>query len=85
MQISGIDAELDSMGPGEDREQWEAMKSEAEQAVTAHNATIAGLQAQLAPLEAQLPSTPAPVAPKFDPEKHPLLRKTIEKQEPENL
>ena len=71
------------MGPGEDREQWEAMKTEAEQAVAVHDATIAGFRAQLEPLEAQLPQAPAPAAPKFDPEKHPLLRKAIEKQEPE--
>ncbi|KAJ4381583.1 hypothetical protein N0V86_002947 [Didymella sp. IMI 355093] len=81
--ISGIDAELAGMGPGEDREQWEAMKTEAEQAVAAHDATIAGYRAQIEPLEAQLPQAPAPAAPKFDPEKHPLLRKAMEKQEPE--
>ncbi|KAF3006543.1 hypothetical protein E8E13_005849 [Curvularia kusanoi] len=81
--ISGIDTELAGMGPGDDREQWEAMKTEAEQAVAAHDAVIAGFRAQLEPLEAQLPQAPTPAAPKFDPEKHPVLRKAMEKQEPD--
>jgi survival-of-motor-neuron-related-splicing factor 30 len=82
-QITGITTEIEGMGPGPDREQWEAMKSEAEQAVAAHNTAIDAFQEQLAALESELPQTPTPAAPKFDPEKHPLLRKAAEKQEPE--
>lgn len=51
--------------------------------IAMHEATLARLRPELANLEAQLPQAPQPAAPKFDPEKHPLLRKVAEKQEPE--
>lgn len=43
---------------------------------------IVEFKQRLAALEKQLPSKPAPAAPKFDPEKHPILRKAFEKVEP---
>lgn len=51
--------------------------------VAKHEATLARLRPELAALEAELPQASQPAAPKFDPEKHPLLRKAVEKQEPE--
>lgn len=51
--------------------------------IAMHEAALARLRPELARLEAQLPQAPQPAAPKFDPEKHPLLRKATEKQEPE--
>jgi survival-of-motor-neuron-related-splicing factor 30 len=53
-------------------------------AIAGHDAALDRLRPELAALEAQLPESPAePAGPKFDPEKHPVLRKTMEKQEPE--
>lgn len=83
VQLSGL---VDSMATAENSEQraeFEGMKAEAEAMIPALDANIAKLQQQLAALQAELPSVPQPAAPKFDPEKHPLLRKAIEKQEPE--
>ncbi|KAJ4371393.1 hypothetical protein N0V83_004610 [Neocucurbitaria cava] len=80
--IPGIDTELASLKPG-DGEEWKQMKEEAERSVATFEANIAKYKEQLAALEAELPQAPEPVVPKFDPEKHPLLRKTVEKQEPE--
>lgn len=62
---------------------YEDMEQEMKSAMALHEATLARLRPQLAKLEAQLPQTAQPAAPKFDPEKHPLLRKAAEKQEPE--
>lgn len=58
------------------------MKDEAQAAIADHDATLAQLNAELAELEATLPKKPEPAAPKFDPEKHPLLKKATEKTEP---
>lgn len=60
-----------------------AMRAEIEQTIEALEVKIKDLRPAVARLEAQLPQGPQPEAPKFDPEKHPLLRKTLEKQEPE--
>jgi len=62
---------------------YEDMEQEIKSAMALHEATLVRLRPQLAKLEAQLPQTAQPAAPKFDPEKHPLLRKTVEKQEAE--
>jgi survival-of-motor-neuron-related-splicing factor 30 len=62
---------------------YEDMEQEVHAALAVHDATLAQLHAELAKLEAQMPHTAQPVAPKFDPAKHPLLRKTAEKQEPD--
>ncbi|KAF2874291.1 hypothetical protein BDV95DRAFT_627027 [Massariosphaeria phaeospora] len=55
--------------------------------ISGHIAVIDGrlvpLLEQLAALEAQLPQPAAPAVPLFDPEKHPLLKKSVEKVEPE--
>jgi survival-of-motor-neuron-related-splicing factor 30 len=59
------------------------LKLEMETYVAKHEAALARLRPELAALEAELPQASQPAAPKFDPEKHPLLRKTVEKQEPE--
>ena len=51
--------------------------------VATHEEALARMRLELAALQAELPAAPEPAAPKFDPEKHPLLRKAVEKQEPE--
>jgi survival-of-motor-neuron-related-splicing factor 30 len=56
---------------------------EASQEIPKLAAVLARLRSELTALEDQLPQTAQPAAPKFDMEKHPLLRKTVEKQEPE--
>jgi survival-of-motor-neuron-related-splicing factor 30 len=61
----------------------DGLMEEMEQDIARHEAALARLRPELIALEAQLPQTSQPAAPKFDPEKHPLLRKTVEKQEPE--
>lgn len=63
--------------------EFDDLKQETATYIAMHEATLARLRPELADLEAQLPQAPQPAAPKFDPEKHPLLRKTVEKQEPE--
>lgn len=55
---------------------------ELEAGLAAADATLKPLLEQLAALQAKLPQEPEPAAPKFDPEKHPLLKKTLEKPEP---
>jgi survival-of-motor-neuron-related-splicing factor 30 len=62
---------------------FDELKQEMESYIAMHEAALTRLRPELASLEAQLPQTPQPAAPKFDPEKHPLLRKVVEKQEPE--
>jgi survival-of-motor-neuron-related-splicing factor 30 len=57
------------------------MKAEAEETVAGYDKELAKLNAELAKLEATLPKAPEPAAPKFDPEKHPLLKKASEKAE----
>jgi survival-of-motor-neuron-related-splicing factor 30 len=58
------------------------MKKTAEDTIAENDSKLAQLRAQLAELEATLPKKPEPEAPKFDPEKHPLLKKATEKVEP---
>jgi survival-of-motor-neuron-related-splicing factor 30 len=60
-----------------------ALEQEMKSYIADQEAKLTKLRPQLAELEAQLPQKPQAAAPKFDPEKHPLLRKTLEKQEPE--
>ncbi|KAF1845077.1 uncharacterized protein K460DRAFT_365981 [Cucurbitaria berberidis CBS 394.84] len=81
--IPAMETEIAGLKPGPEQDEWKNMKSDAERSVAAFSATIAKLQEQLAALESDLPQAPEPAVPKFDPEKHPLLRKTVEKQEPE--
>jgi len=64
-------------------EVYDDMEKEIHAALVLHDATLVRLRAELAKLEAQMPQTAQPAAPKFDPAKHPLLRKTAEKQEPD--
>ncbi|KAL6709015.1 hypothetical protein ACN47E_002142 [Coniothyrium glycines] len=59
------------------------MRAEMQGQISGFDATLNKLRPEIARLEAQLPQAPEPAAPKFDPEKHPLLRKAVEKQEPE--
>jgi survival of motor neuron-related-splicing factor 30 len=59
----------------------QAMKDEVEGAIAQFDVTIAQLRAELAELEAALPKASEPTAPKFDPEKHPLLKKPAEDAE----
>ncbi|KAF2024815.1 hypothetical protein EK21DRAFT_117392 [Setomelanomma holmii] len=61
----------------------EALEQEMKTYIKDQEGKLAKMRPQLADLEAQLPQKTQPAAPKFDPEKHPLLRKTLEKQEPE--
>lgn len=82
-QLAQMDALLkDTGGSGE----MQAMRSEMVDNIAAHDARLNKLRPELAALEAQLPEAAAPAepaGPKFDPEKHPVLRKALEKQEPE--
>ncbi|KAF2830673.1 hypothetical protein CC86DRAFT_367382 [Ophiobolus disseminans] len=64
-------------------QEYEDMEQEIIRSMALHETSLARLRPQLQKLEAQLPQTAQPAAPKFDPEKHPLLRKVAEKQEPE--
>jgi survival-of-motor-neuron-related-splicing factor 30 len=66
-------------------EEVESFELDAKQEISKVEASLARLRPELAALETQLPQTAQPAAPKFDMEKHPLLRKTVEKQEPEKL
>lgn len=64
-------------------QEYEDMEQEMNSAMAMHEASLARLRPQLTKLESQLPQTAQPAVPKFDPEKHPLLRKAAEKLEPE--
>ncbi|KAF2262003.1 hypothetical protein CC78DRAFT_546217 [Lojkania enalia] len=55
---------------------------EVEKTLAEYNATLPSLRLDLTTLEASLPKKPELPAPKFDPEKHPLLKKNVEKVEP---
>ncbi|RAR08980.1 splicing factor spf30 [Stemphylium lycopersici] len=82
-QLAQMDALLKDTGGSED---MKAMRTEMVDSIAAHDAKLNRLRPELAALEAQLPQTAAsaePAGPKFDPEKHPVLRKAMEKQEPE--
>lgn len=59
------------------------MRTELSTYKASHDTALSRLRPELAALESQLPRAPDPDAPKFDPEKHPMLRKTMEKQDPE--
>ncbi|KAF2744607.1 hypothetical protein M011DRAFT_408211 [Sporormia fimetaria CBS 119925] len=58
------------------------MLSTAEETLREGNEKVVELQAEIDRLESTLPQKPEPIAPKFDPAKHPLLKKASEKQEP---
>lgn len=79
-QLSALEKLIEANGPGGD---FEAMRTEMHDFIALHDAALKRLRPELAALESQLPQAPEPDMPKFDPEKHPLLRKTVEKQEPE--
>lgn len=64
-------------------EVWQESLTTAEISIKGHDDTLEKLRNELAALEAELPQAPQAAAPKFDPEKHPLLRKAVEKPEPE--
>ena len=66
-------------------QELEDMRTEMEGVVAAQDAILAKIRPEIDALEAELPQTAEPNVPKFDPEKHPLLRKTMEKPEPEKL
>lgn len=79
-QLEEADGIIESTG---DSEEMQALRAECTDNVTKLDADLDRLRSELAALEAQLPHTTEPSGPKFDPEKHPLLRKNMEKQEPE--
>jgi len=79
-QRAEIDKMMELSGSSKD---FDDLKQETATYIAMHEATLSRLRPELADLEAQLPQAPQPAAPKFDPEKHPLLRKVVEKQEPE--
>jgi survival-of-motor-neuron-related-splicing factor 30 len=60
-----------------------ALIPDLEDGVATADAALKPLHKKLADLQAQLPQAPEVAAPKFDPEKHPLLKKNVEKTEPE--
>ncbi|KAL5406651.1 hypothetical protein PMIN06_011295 [Paraphaeosphaeria minitans] len=59
-----------------------AMVAEINEAMSQEEAKLAPLRQQLKALEAQLPKGNAAPERKYDPEQHPLLKKTLEKAEP---
>lgn len=61
------------------------MRDEMHGEVAKEDKQINKLRTEVTRLEEQLPQASKPDTPKFDPEKHPLLRKTLEKQEPEKV
>jgi survival-of-motor-neuron-related-splicing factor 30 len=67
---------------GEADAETAALKPGAEQDIRVTTKKLEQLRRDLAELEATLPQSAAPTAPKFDPEKHPLLKKATEKLEP---
>ncbi|KAL6158966.1 hypothetical protein ACJQWK_03668 [Exserohilum turcicum] len=82
-QLAQMDALLHDAGASDD---MKAMRAEMVDSIAAHDAKLDRLRPELAALEAQLPHAPPPAesaGPKFDPEKHPVLRKAMEKQEPD--
>jgi survival-of-motor-neuron-related-splicing factor 30 len=84
-QLAQMDALLKDTGGSDD---MKAMRAEMLDSIAAHDAKLNRLRPELAALEAQLPQAPSPAPTeaaglKFDPEKHPVLRKAMEKQEPE--
>lgn len=82
-QLAQMDALLKDTGGSEE---MQAMRTEMVDNIAAHDVRLNKLRPELAALEAQLPEAAAPAepaGPKFDPEKHPVLRKAMEKQEPE--
>ncbi|KAF2676057.1 hypothetical protein K458DRAFT_322856 [Lentithecium fluviatile CBS 122367] len=64
-----------------DNDEIRAALADVEEGLATVDASLEPLRAQLDALEAKLPTAPKPVVPKFDPEKHPLLKKTLEKAE----
>ncbi|KAH9864468.1 hypothetical protein J1614_010402 [Plenodomus biglobosus] len=82
-------AELNKLWEATGLEEYEVMRPEMEEYIAKQDVTIETLRAELAALDSQLPQASEEAAavvddaPKFDPEKHPLLRKTVEKQEPD--
>ncbi|EAT86128.1 hypothetical protein HBI56_097310 [Parastagonospora nodorum] len=79
-QLTEVERLIELNGATKDTED---LREEMKPFIAMHEAALARLRPELAKLEAQLPQAPQPTAPKFDPEKHPLLRKAAEKQEPE--
>lgn len=67
---------------GEGGEEIITMKNESVAMLAQIDEKLAGLYEELARLEETLPKKPEPEAPKFDPEKHPLLKKAAENAEP---
>ncbi|KAF2657886.1 hypothetical protein K491DRAFT_703150 [Lophiostoma macrostomum CBS 122681] len=67
---------------GEADDEITALKPGAEQDLKNSTQKLEQLRRELAELEATLPQSAAPTVPKFDPEKHPLLKKVTEKLEP---
>jgi survival-of-motor-neuron-related-splicing factor 30 len=57
------------------------IQAELEEGLAAATEALEPLLANLAALEAKLPKAPEPVVPKFDREKHPVLKKAVEKTE----
>lgn len=78
-------AELDQMYEATGNKEFELMRPEMQGYIATQDTILDRLRSELAALESQLPQAPEADAPKFDPEKHPLLRKAVEKQEPEKL
>jgi survival-of-motor-neuron-related-splicing factor 30 len=58
------------------------MKDEILREVSVYDKKLATLRNEIAALEVTLPKIPEPAVPKFDPEKHPLLKTVTEKVEP---
>ncbi|KAF1965706.1 hypothetical protein BU23DRAFT_593549 [Bimuria novae-zelandiae CBS 107.79] len=59
-----------------------AMRTEIEESMVQEEARVAPLRENLQALEAQLPNGSGAAERKYDPEQHPVLKKTLEKAEP---
>lgn len=74
---------LKTLEANPDNEEVAGMSADIEAAIAGHEAKLVTLREKRAALEAQLPAEPAKAVPKFDPEQHPMLKKGLEKAEPE--
>ena len=73
---------LEAETTADGKKEYKSLQKDAEADLLRQSTSLAKLYDELANLESTLPQKDATTAPKFDPEKHPLLKKNTEKVEP---